>query len=456
MGAGPEQHGVTSNDWEPDKVRSHPTAVGPGGIFPTVFGVLRAQRPSARIACFHDWEGFGRLFERGAPTRRASEGAGGDHRAGHRLPQGEAAAIHVHPPRPRRPRRPRSGHGTPEYDRAVAEADRLIGLVLRGPAGGGHRRHDGRPGHVRPRRQGEGHGGSTMAEIEIPWILQGPGVAPARSCPPRSTPMIPRRRSPTSSAWMSPGAGLRGPSSSRRDARPPLIGPRLDSTGIDAAICRGFTAGGDSIADNHGNQEMLSLVWCRIPFHTFGARSGKEGPPQGHSSDDSADLHRGGSRRAGMAVRLLRRHRPGPVVGEREGPLQWPAGRRGDAVLPPPARGARPACGAEKIIPSATVGEDGGFTVESHPLGSGARPGQIQHPGPVARGARPRPGARAAKPKVSTLKGKKVVVTRRDKLDPLAPDRLKGRYSDASRPLLQREVHVGSNDLGTLELELKN
>ncbi len=47
-------------------------------------------------------------------------------------------------------------------------------------------------------------------------------------------------------------------------------------------------------------------------------------------------------------------------------------------------------------------------------------------------------------------------MTRRDKLDPLAPDRLHGRYSDASKPLLQREIHAGSNDLGTLELELKN
>lgn len=64
MGAGPEQHGVTSNAWRPDKFELAPTAVGSGGIFPTIFSVLREQQPSAIIACFHDWGGFGILFER--------------------------------------------------------------------------------------------------------------------------------------------------------------------------------------------------------------------------------------------------------------------------------------------------------------------------------------------------------------------------------------------------------
>ena len=47
-------------------------------------------------------------------------------------------------------------------------------------------------------------------------------------------------------------------------------------------------------------------------------------------------------------------------------------------------------------------------------------------------------------------------MTKHDKLEPNAPDRLKGRYSNGSKPLLQAEVKPGPNDLGTLELELKN
>src|SRR6185369_165670 len=39
MGAGPEQHGVTSNDWETNKFEITPTATGMGVMFPTIFGV---------------------------------------------------------------------------------------------------------------------------------------------------------------------------------------------------------------------------------------------------------------------------------------------------------------------------------------------------------------------------------------------------------------------------------
>jgi predicted AlkP superfamily pyrophosphatase or phosphodiesterase len=178
MGAGPEQHGVTTNDWELGKFEIAPTAVGAGGMFPTIFSLLRNQRPTARIACFHDWEGFSRLFDRKAAdivehpkgpvqtTERAIaylkekrpeftfihldhvDGAGHDH-----------------------------GHGTPQYYQAVTEADRLIGLILQGLKDAGIAEqtivlvtadHGGK---------GKGHGGATMGEIEIPWILAGPGIA---------------------------------------------------------------------------------------------------------------------------------------------------------------------------------------------------------------------------------------------------------------------------------------
>jgi arylsulfatase A-like enzyme len=74
----------------------------------------------------------------------------------------------------------KQGHGTPAYYAAVAEADRLLGELLEGMKDAGM---DGRTillitadhGGV-----GTKHGGMTMAEIEIPWILHGPGVARGR------------------------------------------------------------------------------------------------------------------------------------------------------------------------------------------------------------------------------------------------------------------------------------
>jgi predicted AlkP superfamily pyrophosphatase or phosphodiesterase len=179
MGAGPEQHGVTSNDWAPGKAAIRPTAVGSeDGIFPTIFGVLRAQRPAAKIACFHDWDGFGRLFERKAVD--VVEDSDGPVKAAEHavacLKQDHPALTFIHLDHVDGAGHDK-GHGTPEYYAAVAEADRLIGLVLRGVEDAGiagstivlvTSDHGG---------VGKKHGGETMAELEIPWILHGPGVA---------------------------------------------------------------------------------------------------------------------------------------------------------------------------------------------------------------------------------------------------------------------------------------
>ena len=177
MGAGPEQHGVTSNDWETNKFEIAPTVVGPGGIFPTIFSVLREQKPDSTLGVFHDWDGYGRLLERkmvdvvedlDGPTntvRRAVEFIKSrkptftfihlDHvdHAGHH-----------------------DGHGTPAYYASVGVADKLIGEVIAGIQEAGMTQdtlvlvtadHGGKD---------KGHGGATMGEIEIPWIIAGPGV----------------------------------------------------------------------------------------------------------------------------------------------------------------------------------------------------------------------------------------------------------------------------------------
>jgi predicted AlkP superfamily pyrophosphatase or phosphodiesterase len=181
MGAGPEQHGITTNDWEPNKFEITPTAKGPGGMFPTIFGLIRAQRPGAQIACFHDWDGFGRLFER----KSADEVA---HCKGP-VQTTEHAIAYLKAKRPDftfihldhvDEAGHHEGHGTPAYYKAVAEADRLIGLVLQALADSGIAEqtivivtadHGGK---------GKGHGGATMAEIEIPWIIWGAGVVAGR------------------------------------------------------------------------------------------------------------------------------------------------------------------------------------------------------------------------------------------------------------------------------------
>ena len=184
MGAGPEQHGVLSNDWKPGLGPITPTAVGPGGIFPTVFGLLRQQRPSSQDRLLPR---LGRLRPAGRARRlrpdRQSQGAGRDHRAGHRLPQGEAADPAVHPPRPRGPRR---ASARPRHP-----AVRLGGRGGRPPdrpgPGRPPRLGDGRslarPGHVRPRRQGEGARGLDHGRDRDPVDHPGPRGRPRPRAP---------------------------------------------------------------------------------------------------------------------------------------------------------------------------------------------------------------------------------------------------------------------------------
>jgi predicted AlkP superfamily pyrophosphatase or phosphodiesterase len=178
MGAGPDLHGVTSNDWMPDKYDIKPAAVGSGGIFPTIFGTLREQRPDAIIAVFHDWEGFGRLLETNAPNKLlhvkdALETTG---KALKYFRDSRPNFMFVHFDGV-----DHAGHGfgwrSEQYRKEVEMTDSLIGAFVNTVQEQGLRDktiflitadHGG---------LGTSHGGPSKQELEIPWILNGPGVA---------------------------------------------------------------------------------------------------------------------------------------------------------------------------------------------------------------------------------------------------------------------------------------
>ena len=177
--AGPEQHGITSNGYLKRMQEIVPACQDESGGFPNIFGALRAQRPASRIAIFHDWPGFAKLVERNVPDVM-------EHQRG---PQRTAQAAIEYWKR----YRPellfihldnvdhaghRSGWSSREYYRAVEEADRQIGAILamlREAAA-----LDSTFVLVTSDHGGKGHnhGGNSLAEIQIPWILAGPGVAP--------------------------------------------------------------------------------------------------------------------------------------------------------------------------------------------------------------------------------------------------------------------------------------
>jgi len=173
-GAGPEMHGVHSNEWERFNFKIAPACKGPEGIFPGIFGVIRTQRPKATLAAIHDWKGFGRLVEKESVSHV-------QHVLG--SPAATAAAIAYW-----KEHKPlllfvhlddvdHAGHGKtwegPEYKAAVEVIDGLIGqltgavpldrtlIVLVADHGGA----------------GTKHGSDTTNELEVPLIFAGPGMA---------------------------------------------------------------------------------------------------------------------------------------------------------------------------------------------------------------------------------------------------------------------------------------
>jgi predicted AlkP superfamily pyrophosphatase or phosphodiesterase len=178
MGAGPEQHGITSNDWRPDKFEIEPTIKGPGGIFPTIFSLLRQQQPSSVSGCFHDWSGFGRLVERemidhledtSGPVETTKKAIAF-------LKEHQPRLLFIHLDHV-----DGAGHShgwkSREYYDSVQSADELIGQVL--TAIEAHDLFERTVFIITSDHGGrdKGHGGATMDEIEIPWIIAGPGIA---------------------------------------------------------------------------------------------------------------------------------------------------------------------------------------------------------------------------------------------------------------------------------------
>lgn len=178
-GAGPEQHGVTSNDWQVGEFNFPTSVAGSGGFFPSIFQVLTDQKPEWNVGSIYHWEGFGNLY---------------DHRFVdydvHSKDEDETASLAVAYIKAKRPQflfvhfdnvdhaGHAHGHGTAHYYEAVAKADKLIGRIRQATVDAGiadqtvilvTSDHGG---------VGKGHGGESLAELEIPWIAYGKAIKP--------------------------------------------------------------------------------------------------------------------------------------------------------------------------------------------------------------------------------------------------------------------------------------
>jgi hypothetical protein len=177
MGAGPEQTGITSNEWDAADYPFPPVVREGYGPFPTIFHLLKAQRPEATAVAYYDWRRFDDYIEQQLVVdRKVTKG------------QRESMALATAAIRNTKPALTfiyfgfvdeaghHFGHGTAGYCAAVEEVDEYIGTILNAIRTAGDERstlvavcsdHGG---------IGKGHGGETVEEIEVPMIFYGAGV----------------------------------------------------------------------------------------------------------------------------------------------------------------------------------------------------------------------------------------------------------------------------------------
>jgi len=177
MGVGPEGHGVTANEWGREEFNLPSNVLGSNGFFPSIFDVIRKQKPGAEIGSIYNWDGFGRLYDNKLVNHDTTIGTGDgtmaeairyfqkakpqflfihlddcDH-AGHTL-----------------------GHGSQGYYKSVEKVDTLIGMMIEAIKKSGMESNTvvlvtADHGGVQ-----FGHGGESLAEIQIPFLLLGKNV----------------------------------------------------------------------------------------------------------------------------------------------------------------------------------------------------------------------------------------------------------------------------------------
>ncbi|PWJ60567.1 type I phosphodiesterase/nucleotide pyrophosphatase [Dyadobacter jejuensis] len=177
MGAGPEQHGITSNDWELDDHSLPPIVAEADGRFPTIFSVLHKAQPEATIEVVYHWGGYGRLYQKDAVsydrTFSTEDSTAIDFVRYWKENKPTLGFLHLdHVDHAGH----HDGHGSEPYYASVTKADSLIGLVMNGV------RESQLEGNTLViitadhGGKGTGHGGATPEEAEIAMIFSGKGV----------------------------------------------------------------------------------------------------------------------------------------------------------------------------------------------------------------------------------------------------------------------------------------
>ncbi|MCF0051707.1 alkaline phosphatase [Dyadobacter sp. LJ53] len=174
MGAGPTQHGFT--EWGSQVPEIQPVTTTKYGLFPSIFSVVRDQKPDAKTAVTYTWGGIKYLIEKDAINFIAS---GKDDFSA------DTAAVIIKREKPLLTfihfsapddKLHNDGFMSPAYNEELKQVDRRIGSIVKAVYDAGIQEetiimvtsdHGG---------AGKEHGGKSLGEVSIPWVIAGPGV----------------------------------------------------------------------------------------------------------------------------------------------------------------------------------------------------------------------------------------------------------------------------------------
>jgi hypothetical protein len=177
LGAGPEQHGITSNGWTHDNNTVQATIKDKEGYFPSVFTLIREHKPQAKTCMYYDWDGLGNLInhkyiDKVVLTKNFEETY---EKATLWILENKPDFSFIYIGHP-----DEEGHanqwGSPEYIKAIEDVDIAFGKFLTNLKEAGLYEDSHFIVVTGHGSIGYGHGGMSMEKIEIPWIISGPGI----------------------------------------------------------------------------------------------------------------------------------------------------------------------------------------------------------------------------------------------------------------------------------------
>lgn len=182
MGAGPELHGYTT--WGSKTPDLPSREVSKNGTFPCIFSLVAQKYPKAEMCALYSWDGIGYLFDTTSVQYKVNTPNDGV--------LVEQAVEYLAAKKPKlaffcMAEPDHVGHskgwGTPEYLEMCKQIDTYVGQIVAGVEKAGMANNTviifaADHGGIE-----KGHGGKTMVEMQVPFVVKGPGIKKGHTIP---------------------------------------------------------------------------------------------------------------------------------------------------------------------------------------------------------------------------------------------------------------------------------